>query len=99
MPSSLDKLIGRESQPFETDTHLRPLERTTDEQRLIAKSKITLGSPEPETDSSIILGGEEVTAEEYQRRKSEGTLVNSNGEIVSVQNPNRPLKNLKRKKD
>lgn len=28
-----------------------------------------------------------------------GTLVNNKGEVVSVQDPNRPLKDLKRKKD
>lgn len=96
---SIDKLISKQSQPLEVDMHLHPLERTSHEDRLIAKSKIVLGKPESNTDPSIILGEEEVTADEYKRRSQEGTLVNSKGEVVSIQDSSRPLKGLNREKE
>jgi hypothetical protein len=43
--------------------------------------------------------GEQPESDETKPEEIIGTLVNNKGEIVSVQDPNRPLKNLKRKKD
>lgn len=61
------------------DDHLRPFEPKRERQDLTKLAgKELLGGP--------------ISDEEMERRATIGTLVNYRGEIVSVQDPSRPLK-------
>ncbi len=70
---------------LEVDQDLRPFTPTPKKRNL-------------ELLKGIMLGGS-TDSDEEKPESIIGTLVNNKGEITSVQNPNRPLKNINRPKE